>query len=69
MARKRGGTSVVLVASGSALLRSSSIRDGSQVGSSMVAAFQSGSSLKSNSRASRPPIFPLRENHPAFTLQ
>ena len=58
MARKRGGTSVVLVASGSALLRSTSIRDRYQVGSSAVATFQSGSSLKLNSKTLRPLFSP-----------
>ena len=45
-------------ASGSAPLRSTSIRGGSWVGSSTLAAFQSGSSSKSKNRALRPHLAP-----------
>ena len=58
MARKGCGTGVVLVASGSVLLRSTSIRGDSWVGSSVLAAFESSNSLNLNSRASRPPFSP-----------
>ena len=54
MDEKRHGTSVVLVASGSMMLRSTFIKDRSWVGSSELATSQSDSSLKSNGRASRP---------------
>ena len=45
-------------ASNSVLFWSTSIRGGSQMGSSVVATFQSGSSSKSNSKALRPPFSP-----------
>ena len=53
---------------GSTPLKSTSIRDGSQAGSSALATFQGGSFLKSNSRALRPPFSPPRANHLVSTL-
>ena len=58
MVEKRGGTGVVLIVSGFMLLRSISIMEGSLVASPTVAAFQSGSSSKLNTKALSPVFSP-----------
>ena len=58
MAEMGDGARVVLIASGVMLHKSTSIMVGSQVVSPIVAEFQSGSSLKLNTKASIPTFSP-----------
>ena len=58
MVEKRGGTGVVLIASGFVPQRSTSIMEGPLVASRAVVAFQSSSSLRSNTKASSPTFSP-----------